>query len=249
MTTGERITQLSLLNEINQKRTVVKSVKEYQVEPCKIQNIRSFVEKWHYSGNVNGVNSTYCFRLMDSETMIGAMIYGSTAMANVWRKYANHESELIELRRLCCVDDTPKNTESFFIGKTLKWLKKNTDVKTIISYADETYGHKGIVYMATNFKNVGMTNPGKVIIYHGKRYHDKTIRTKYKGELKPYAKKIKDALQTGEAHYESSLGKHIYIYELRKDKGAHQRLPPRKGHHNKPRRWHCNRQGGHHDQT
>lgn len=51
-------------------------------------------------------------------------------------------------------------------------------------------------------------------MFEGKRYHDKTIRTKYKGELKPFALKIKNALGTGEAQYVETKGKHIYIYNL-----------------------------------
>ena len=51
-------------------------------------------------------------------------------------------------------------------------------------------------------------------MYNGKRYHDKTIRTKYKGELKPYAKRIKDALETGEAFYVDTKSKNIFIYNL-----------------------------------
>ena len=61
-----------------------------------------------------------------------------------------------------------------------------------------------------------MTNKGKVIVYNNKIYHDKTIRTKYKGKLKPYAKKIKEALDNGRAYYKDTLGKKIYIYELKK---------------------------------
>ena len=154
---------------------------------------------------------------MDKDKIIGAMIYGRIAMANVWKKYVNSENELIELRRLCCIDDTPKNTESYFIGYTLRWLKKNSKIKKVISYADETYNHSGTIYKASNFKHIGMTNKGKVIAYNNKLYHDKTIRTKYKGKLKPYCLKIKDALNTGEAYYKNTLGKHIYIYELKKD--------------------------------
>jgi len=54
-----------------------------------------------------------------------------------------------------------------------------------------------------------------LIDYEGKRYHDKTIRTKYKGKLKPFAVKIKQALENGTAEYVDTLGKHIYLYGLR----------------------------------
>ena len=191
-------------------------VKEYKVELCQRNEIRDFIETWHYSKNINGLISDYCFKLIDGDKIIGAMIYGRIAMAGVWKKYANKECDLIELRRLCCIDDTPKNTESYFIGNTLRWLKKNTEIKTVISYADTTYNHEGTIYKASNFKNIGMTAKGRVIMYQGKRYHDKTIRTKYKGQLKPFAKKIKQALDCGEAKYIKTKGKYIYIYKLKK---------------------------------
>lgn len=192
------------------------SVRNFQVLLCDRKDIVDFIEHWHYSKNVNGLTTDYCFKLLDKEgNMIGAMIYGKIAMANVWKKYAQKESELIELKRLCCIDNTPKNTESFFIGHTLRWLKKNTKIKTVISYADMTYSHEGTIYKASNFTHIGMTEKGKVIMYNGKRYHDKTIRTKYKGELKPFALKIKKALEEGTAKYVDTLGKHIYIFELR----------------------------------
>lgn len=186
----------------------------YTVEPCERIEIRDFIEKWHYSHNINGLLSQYCFKLMDGDTMVGAMIYGGLGMANCWKKYAENKEDIIELRRLCCIDDTPKNTESYFIGKTLKWLLKNTSIKKVISYADNTYGHKGVIYQASNFKHLGKTAKGRVIMWQGKRYHDKTIRTKYKGELKPFAKRVKEALEKGEAYYEETKGKEIYLYDL-----------------------------------
>ena len=96
-------------------------------------------------------------------------------------------------------------------------VKKNTDHTKVISYADKTYNHEGIIYKASNFKHLGMTNKGKVIVFNNKLYHDKTIRTKYNNKIKPYAQKIKNALDSGTAYYKNTLGKHIYIYELRKN--------------------------------
>ena len=194
----------------------VSKVKTFKVELCGRNEIRDFIEKWHYSKNINGVISDYCFKLLDGDQIIGGMIYGRIAMASVWKKYSDNECDITELRRLCCIDDTPKNTESYFIGKTLKWLKANTNIIKVISYADMTYNHVGTIYKATNFQHVGMTRSGKVIMYNGKRYHDKTIRTKYKGKLKPFAIKIKNALENGTAKYVKTKGKHIYIYNIKR---------------------------------
>lgn len=192
-----------------------KPLKEFRVSlipRCKA--ITEFIEKWHYSHNINGLMSRYCFVLSHEDNMIGVMIYGDIAMSGVYKKYVENQSEIIELRRLCCVDKTPKNTESYFIGYTLRWLRNNTKLKKVISYSDLQYGHSGGIYKASNFKYFGQSSPGKVIWYNGKRYHDKTIRTKYRGDLKPFAQKIKDALECGDAYYEDTKPKNVWIYDL-----------------------------------
>jgi len=190
-------------------------VRDYYIKNVPRQSVRNFIEKWHYSKSINGLMSEHCFALYRGNEIVGAMIYGSMAMVDQWKPYGDKEPDVIELRRLCCIDDTPKNTESRFMGLTLKWLKKNTDIKTVISYADPNYGHSGTIYKASNFKHVGMSSPCRVIMYNGKKYHDKTIRAKYNGELKPFAKDVKKALESGQAEYIAQVGKHIYRYDLK----------------------------------
>ena len=76
----------------------VGAVRDFQVLLCDRKEIVGFVEYWHYSKNVNGLTTDYCFKLLDADgNMIGAMIYGKIAMANVWKKYAEKETDLIEV--------------------------------------------------------------------------------------------------------------------------------------------------------
>jgi hypothetical protein len=199
------------------------SVKNFRVEHCTIQDIREFIETHHYSGTVNGLRISHCFALYDSSTLIGAMIYGSLGMANAYKKYAENESDVVELRRLACIDDTPKNTESYFIGYTIRWLKKNTDYTVIVSYADTHYGHEGIIYKASNFTHIGMTQKSRVIQFGDRQYHDKCIRTYYTNKegvkaLKPFAQRVKDALDDGSAYYVTRPPKHIYMFRLKKER-------------------------------
>lgn len=188
----------------------------YEVNPCSRNEIRNFIEEHHYSHNINGCIADYCFKLIDRSTgdIVGAMFYGRMAMANQWKKYGDSNEEVTELRRLVLIDDTPKNTESFFIGNTLRWLKKNTDIKVVVSYADPEYGHIGTIYKASNFVMVGRSSNGRVIMWNGKKYHDKAIRTKHNGVLKPFAKELKDKLNSGEAYYKKTEGKFTYVYKL-----------------------------------
>ena len=192
------------------------NVHTFMMEPVSYKCVRPFIEKWHYSSNTNGIKIYQCFGLFrDTEfgfsEMIGAMIYGYPAMNNQAAKWnPTDPSKCIELRRLCCIDDTPKNTESYFIGKTLKWLRKNSDIEMIVSYADPAFNHSGTIYKATNFKYNGLTSAGVVLMYNGKRYHDRTLRMK-----KPYADKIRKEYNLGNVQVVKTPGKHIYTYKLR----------------------------------
>ena len=192
------------------------SVKDFIVVKCERSDISDFVERYHYSGNINGCISNYCFALYRGDEMIGAAFFGKMAMAGQWKRFSDNANDVTELRRLVCIDDTPKNTESYFIGKMLKWLKKNTKIKKVVSYSDLEYNHVGTIYAASNFKKIDVRKGAKVIMWNGKRYHDKTIRTKYRGELKPYAKRLKEALETGEAFYKDTKGKVTWVYEIKR---------------------------------
>ena len=189
----------------------------WSVKRVQRNDIKSFIETYHYSGNINGCISDYCYALFDNDdNMMGAMFFGRLAMANQWKKYSDNPDDVIELRRLVCLDESPRNSESFFIGKALRLLKKEWNGKIVVSYADPFHGHTGIVYKASNFKFVGKTSPARHIIDDtGKIYHDKATRTKYNGELKPFAKILIEKLNTGMAKYVVTEGKMIYVYKLR----------------------------------
>jgi|TARA_B100001939_G_scaffold35267_1_gene27491 hypothetical protein len=200
-------------------------VSDFTIEPVPKKTVTSFIEKWHYSHYAGGIQHRQCFALYSPDgkfglpRMIGCMIYGQPAMSNTAAKYhPDNPDRCWELRRLCCIDDTPKNTESFFIGKTLKWLKQNTDAEVIISYSDLQQGHEGVVYKASNFINMGQTPSGQALMVDGKQYHDRTIRNK-----RPYARAIKrrwEEKQNGkkddDIYFVETKPKNIYVYYLNK---------------------------------
>ena len=105
---------------------------DYAMFPCELKEIKDFVEKWHYSKSVNGIKIEQCFKLLSNDmigmfrnaNIIGSIIFGELAMGGVKEKYIKEGETITELRRLCCIDDTPKNTKSFFISKCLKWLRR-----------------------------------------------------------------------------------------------------------------------------
>ena len=174
------------------------SVKDFEVKRVNRRDIEQFMEHWHYSHSINGLSCQYCFGLyrMDDEqfpTLIGAAIYGRPAMRGQGPKWnPDNPESVLELRRLVCIDDTPKNTESYFIGRTLKWLKLNTDIELILSLADPYYGHSGIIYRATNFQFLGESAKDKVISIAGKMWHPRVITMD-----KPFARTLQRKIKAG----------------------------------------------------
>jgi len=187
----------------------------YYVQRTTRKQITAFIEQWHYSGSINGCIADYCYSVhCPSGDMVGAMFFGRMAMAGQWKRFGESAEVVIELRRLCCIDDTPRNLESFFISRCLRMLRRDWCRGVVVSYADKEYGHTGVIYRASNFQMVGEVAGARVILHNGKRYHDKAIRTKYRGVLKPFAVRLRAALATGEARYVDTAGKYTYVYRL-----------------------------------
>lgn len=195
-------------------------VKNFTVEYINRKAVKSFVEKYHYSHNINGIQSYHHFGLYSEGNfglpkMIGAMMYAMPSMPDTAAKYNPiNPRKCMELRRLVCVDDTPKNTESYFIGKTLRWLKRNTDLEVIISFADQHYEHSGTIYKASNFEYFGETSKSRILMVDGKEVHGRSLnQTK-----RPYGRELKKRYEAGDEniYWVPRKPKHIFVYYLNK---------------------------------
>lgn len=191
------------------------------ISPCSVAEVREYVESNHYSGSINGVKISHCFSVHSpSNDLVGAVIYGQLS-TTAWKRYGSKEEDVLELRRLVLSDECGHNSESRVVGYTLRWIKANTAVKTVVSYADPHYGHEGVIYQASNFDYLGMTSADKGYFDSetGKIYHSRALRTKYKGDYKPFVKRLRDRLSRGLLTAIELPGKHIYVYHLRRRNG------------------------------
>lgn len=194
------------------------SSNELIFSPASVGEIRTFVEKHHYSRSINGVKISYCFKARLGTELQGAALFGSMS-TTAWRKFSNSESAVLELRRLVLLDSAGKNSESRFIGWCLRWLKKNAPaISVVVSYADPAAGHSGTVYRASNFQYVGKSLPdvGYKDPETGKSYHSRALRTRNdSGDYKPFVKRLREKLSSGVLEKISLPGKHCYLYRLR----------------------------------
>lgn len=190
------------------------SLQSYRVRPVERAEVASFIEEHHYSHTVNGVKVTCCFGLYDpSGHLVGASIFGAPATRGVAESYCPMAPLTVtELRRLVCIDDTPRNAESYFIGYMLRWLRSNTNIQVVLAYSDLNQGHSGVVYSATNFKLVGQVKGIKKLLWNGKIYYDRSLRVKYRGRFKPFSLRLRAALESGEAKWVQSMPKNIWVY-------------------------------------
>lgn len=121
--------------------------------------ITGFVKRNHYSKSICR-GTKYVFCLHDSKKIIGVAVFGTPVGRNCQAKYSTTGKPLLELKRLCLIDDTPKNSESWFIAKCMKILKSEKQFDGILSYADPAKKHTGIIYKASNFDYLGQQDHG-----------------------------------------------------------------------------------------
>jgi hypothetical protein len=174
---------------------------------------KDFIKTWHYSKSSRSQQQKHVFKLVDqSNRLVGVAIYG-----NPMSRHYN-SSETIELRRLCLIDDTPKNTESYFIAKTLKWLEKNTSYTSVVSFADPNHGHSGTIYKASNFHYDGLEKGGnpRVLKFRGREIHMRQVYQKKNGQYTDDAVEWQDLIKSGDATVEKQERKHRYTYDLRR---------------------------------
>lgn len=182
------------------------SFASYKVALVDRKTASSFICKHHYSQSCPNVVLYYGLFL--NGDIVGCAAFGHPAM----RHQSSCYNVDIELRRLCLLDKAPKNSESFFIGKTLKDLKRK-GYKKVLSLADPEHFHTGVIYRASNFRYEGVEKGGgsRLIVIDGKEVHSRTAYSLYgTSGIQSLKKLLGEHRVTGR----NKLRKHVYTYEL-----------------------------------
>ena len=187
---------------------------DYTIDLIDKELAKKLIKENHYSHA--WTPSRYTLGLFDGENLIGVAVYGFPVGRQTVKSITPNleNKDVLELKRLWLVDEAPKNSESYFIGKTFDWLRKNTSIKVLISYSDATYNHLGIIYQATNWLYQGnkiATGNGYLHKIHGKLTNPRSVCVVYK------TIKTEELLKI-DPNYErvKIKKKHRYIYILHK---------------------------------
>lgn len=66
---------------------------------------------------------------------------------------------VLSLSRLAVAPSEPQNAASLLIGASVRALKKSKRWAALVTFADESQGHTGAIYKATNWEEKGRTAP------------------------------------------------------------------------------------------
>lgn len=169
---------------------------------CEFSDITHIFKEFHYKSDNMGGGISVCFAMFIQNKLVGGSVLGKPRHENKYKK-------CIDIRRMACLDDSPKNSESYFLGQIIKWVGCNTDYDNVLSYSDLTVGHVGTIYKASNFKEIGKTTPTKYVEWNGKTYHPRSLSID-----RDYSYKLRKAVQDGTAIIKTGLPKSIWIYKI-----------------------------------
>lgn len=121
-----------------------------------------YIRENHYTGTCNPISNKW--KLLHGDRIVGGIVFANPMSEQV-RKFVagdGNERSVTELHRLFTDDDCGKNIESWFIARALKLLKKKKPkYRFVVSYTDESEGHEGTIYRATNALYTGKAQERK----------------------------------------------------------------------------------------
>lgn len=164
------------------------SLKNTKIELIDRKVCKKIVEEYEWLGYMPRYTNYHfgIFFEINGEYNLGGVIayqpeYGENL--GVWDKFG-YTNKIIQLSRGVCLWWTPKNTASYFINKTLDWLKTNTKYKVVTATVDSSAGEIGVIYQALNWIYVGLfggnlTKSGKERIRYGYKIGDKIYNQRH----------------------------------------------------------------------
>lgn len=152
----------------------------YRVARIEEADARRFCARHHYAGDLGAVRLSV--GLVENlgageEALVGACVFGMLMQSRAAERWCGQDARLVpELHRLCLLDRTPFNAESWFVARALRVLRERIPaVRALISYADPVprhdaegrvtkFGHVGTCYQALSMRYTG-TSSRRTLIF------------------------------------------------------------------------------------
>lgn len=192
------------------KPTDAAKAKDYRIERIPFVEGAAFIREHHYAkGCANTATET--FGLYRGPFLVGAALWmpptrvcAESVDREDWRK-------VIALSRLAVAPTEPQNAESLFIGAMLRTLQREGRWAAAVTFADESQGHGGTIYKATNWRYLGRTKPEP-------RWED--ANGKQVSRLATKSRTAKDMAEIGHRMV-GKFSKHKYVWRFDRRRTTH----------------------------
>ena len=137
-----------------------------------------FVSTRHYSAVMPRLTKYY-FGYYIKDKLVGVITFGwgTRPKHTIQKLFPSLDTkDYYEIGKMCLDDSLPKNSESQLLSKSIDWLKKNTNIKYLFTWADGIVGKPGYVYQAANFLYGGFSITDTYVSKSGEKIHPRTIQ-------------------------------------------------------------------------
>lgn len=149
------------MNTIEQfKNREIKAKEIFSIKEIDKNTGWNFIKDYHYLADAKYF-SMYDYGLFIEDVLVGVASFslpqGNVALKG-WFSLPNTTKDILELGRLCVLPKlNGSNATSFMLSNSIKKLKKDYNIRAVITLADSSR-HVGSIYQVCNFSYYGLTD-------------------------------------------------------------------------------------------
>jgi hypothetical protein len=132
---------------------------DYTVRDVPLTDAGALIRAEHYArGHSN--TAVFVHGLFRGDALVGAALWlpptkpCAQSVHTDWRRVLS-----LSLSRLALRPGEPQNAESILIGASVRAVRRARKWAALVTFADESQGHRGVIYAATNWVYQGPTKP------------------------------------------------------------------------------------------
>lgn len=158
---------------------------EWFVDRADFKIARKMVCELHYS---KGGSNTFVFchglYRVGSHELMGVAWWLPPTRVTCESVNKRSWKKVLSLTRLVIHPDVPKNGATFLLAKSIRLIRKDARFVSLVTYADESQGHTGAIYRASNWKYIGRTGPyPRWVNQQGVQVAAKATKNRVKSEM------------------------------------------------------------------
>ena len=133
---------------------------DWFVSDVPLKEAKRLVVEHHYSkGGSNTACYTHGLFHKDSGELYGVAWWLPPTRVACESVNKKDWKKVLSLTRMVMIPGAPKNACSFLLSRSVKKIAQDGRFVSLVTYADESQGHTGRVYLASNWEYVGKTPP------------------------------------------------------------------------------------------